>query len=177
MNAGAYGSEIKDVFVSATAYDRRGLKHHLNYEDMGFAYRKTAVPEDFIFVEVILEGRPGQAAEIRARMEDIKAAREASQPIRTRTGGSTFKNPDPSASGGRKAWQLIEAAGARGLAQGDAQVSEQHCNFLINRGAATAADLELLGERVREMVAKTTGITLDWEIRRIGSGARDSAGE
>ncbi len=168
MNAGAYGGEIKDVLIEAVALDRCGERHLLSVAEMGFGYRTSCVPEDFIFIEALFQGRPGKAEEIAARMAAISEARETAQPIKSRTGGSTFKNPDPAVSGGRKAWELIDAAGCRGAVCGDAQVSEQHCNFLINRGGARAADLEKLGERVRSEVAKKTGITLEWEIRRIG---------
>jgi len=170
MNAGAYGTEIKDVFVQATAIDRSGSRHELSYEDMGFDYRKTASPDDFLFTNAILKGIPGNPNEIKNRMEEIMAAREASQPIRERTGGSTFKNP-PAEITDLKAWQLVDAAGGRGLTIGDAQFSEKHCNFLINRGKATAADLEELGETIRTRIKEKTGIQLHWEIRRIGNKA------
>jgi UDP-N-acetylmuramate dehydrogenase len=168
MNAGAYGVEFKDVLVWAEAVDGQGNLHRLSPAEMGFSYRHSDVPEDWIFVAARLKGRAGDRAAIQARMDEIQAAREGSQPIRARTGGSTFANPE-----GHKAWQLIDAAGCRGLVVGDAQVSEQHCNFLINRGSATAADLETLGEIVREKVKTQSGIALRWEIKRIGkeSGA------
>jgi UDP-N-acetylmuramate dehydrogenase len=152
MNAGAYGKEIMDVL-------------------MGFAYRRSAVPEDRIFLAARLAGRADDPAAVQARMREIQEARLESQPIGSRTGGSTFKNPPPEDSGGRKAWQLIDAAGCRGLQLGGAQVSEMHCNFLINKGAATAADLEGLGEEVRRRVMAETGVRLEWEIRRIGRHA------
>jgi UDP-N-acetylmuramate dehydrogenase len=163
MNGGAYGSEFKDIFVSARAIDQNGVVQQLTPEDMGFAYRSSAVSEDWMFIDAVLKGRLEPAAEISRRMADIKAARESSQPLRNRTGGSTFANPE-----GAKAWQLIEAAGCRGLSRGGAMVSEQHCNFLINTGAASAADLEGLGEEVRRRVFEACGQTLEWEIRRIG---------
>lgn len=163
MNAGAYGREIADVFLSADAIDRRGVRHHLTYADMGFSYRHTDVPGDYIFVSCELKGEPDDVAAITARMNAIMAAREESQPLRTRTGGSTFKNPP-----GRKAWELIDAAGCRGLTMGGAQVSPKHCNFLINTGNATAADIEALGEEVRKRVRETSGVELEWEIRIIG---------
>ncbi len=168
MNAGAYGREIKDVLVTATALDAQGTRHELTCEEMGFGYRHASAPDDYIFIEAVLQGEEGDAAEITARMEEISAARETTQPIRSRTGGSTFKNPDPEQSGGKKAWQLIDEAGCRGLLSGDAQVSQQHCNFLINRGGASASDLEKLGEIIRSKVAKKSRIKLEWEIRRIG---------
>lgn len=163
MNAGAYGAEMKNITVSAIALDGAGNRHELSLDDLGFSYRKSAVPGDWIFVEALLRGHAGNAADIQARMDDIKNAREESQPLRTKTGGSTFKNPD-----GHKAWQLIDEAGCRGLRIGGAQVSEKHCNFLINTGDATAADLENLGEEVRRRVKDTSGVELTWEIRRIG---------
>ena len=163
MNGGAYGSEFKDIFVSARAIDRHGKLHTLKAEDMGFAYRSTSVPEGWLFIDAVLKGRAAPVADIARRMAEIKAAREVSQPVRTQTGGSTFANPP-----GAKAWELIEAAGCRGLRRGGAMVSEQHCNFLINTGTASAADLEGLGEEVRRRVFELSGITLEWEIRRLG---------
>jgi UDP-N-acetylmuramate dehydrogenase len=163
MNAGAYGRELKDVLLSATALDPRGRRHELAVEAMDLSYRHCGVPEDWIFVGAILRGEPGDGQEIGRRMTEIQAAREAAQPIRARTGGSTFANPP-----GRKAWMLIDQAGCRGLVRGGAMVSEKHANFLINAGTATAADLESLGEEVRRRVHETSGIELRWEIRRIG---------
>ncbi len=168
MNAGAYGTEFKDVLLWAEAVDGQGNLHRLTPDDMKFGYRHCGVPEDWIFLGCRLKGRAGDKAEIQKRMDEIQAAREGSQPIRSRTGGSTFANPPLDQSGGHKAWQLVDAAGCRGLVVGDAQVSEQHCNFLINRGSATAADLETLGETVRERVKAQSGIELRWEIKRIG---------
>ena len=168
MNAGAFGSDMAAVLVEATALDRDGRVHRLAGDDMGFGYRSSTVPGDWIFTAATLQGALGDGAAIAARMADIADERAASQPLRTRTGGSTFKNPQGKHSGGARAWELIEAAGCRGLARGDAMVSEKHCNFLINRGAATAADIEGLGEEVRRRVAETSGVTLEWEIRRIG---------
>lgn len=164
MNAGAYGTEFKDVLVWAEALDENGDLHRLTPAEMKFGYRHCGIPESWIFIAARLKGRPGDPAAIKARMDEIQAAREDSQPIRSRTGGSTFANPD-----GHKAWQLVDAAGCRGLVIGDAQVSEQHCNFLINRGNATAADLEALGETVRERVKTQSGVALRWEIKRIGN--------
>jgi UDP-N-acetylmuramate dehydrogenase len=163
MNAGAYGRETKDALIEARAVDRSGKVHVLTNADMGFSYRHSAVPKDFIFTQALFAGEPGNATEILTEMEKITEAREATQPINSRTGGSTFKNPP-----GKKAWQLIDAAGCRGLVVGDAQVSELHCNFLINRGNATAFDIEMLGEMVRQRVKAHSGIELEWEIVRIG---------
>jgi UDP-N-acetylmuramate dehydrogenase len=168
MNAGAYGGETKDVLVEAIAYDRKGERHVLTNADMGFSYRHSKAPEDFIFTSATFEGRPGDPAVIMARMDEISAQREATQPIRERTGGSTFANPDPEISGGRKSWQLIDEIGGRGRVVGDAQVSERHCNFIINRGKATAEDLETLIESLRKDVLTKTGVELHWEIIRIG---------
>jgi UDP-N-acetylmuramate dehydrogenase len=169
MNAGAHGGEIKDVLIEARGVDRSGLKRVFSSADMGFSYRHSSVPEDVIFTSATLRGRPGEPAEIEAEMERITRARESSQPIREKTGGSTFKNPP-----GGKAWELIDKAGCRGLAVGDAEVSTMHCNFLINRGKATAADLEALGEEVRRRVLEASGVTLEWEIRRIGRAMSQS---
>jgi len=165
MNAGAYGREIRDVLVSATAIDRQGRVHSFGLEDMGFTYRHCTLPPDLIFTGAVLRGTPADAEATAARMAEIQARRSDSQPVRSRTGGSTFKNPP----GGRRAWELIDAAGCRGLRIGDAQVSEMHCNFLLNLGNATAAELEALGEEVRRRVRETSGVTLDWEIKRIGT--------
>lgn len=166
MNAGAYRSEIADVLVSAQALDGQGQLHTLMPSDFGFSYRHVDVPEDWVFVSATVQGTPGVEADIRARMTEIQEARQGSQPIRSRTGGSTFANPE-----GHKAWQLIDAAGCRGLTRGGAQISQQHCNFMINTGAATAQDLEALGEDVRQRVYAQSGVTLRWEIKRIGAFA------
>ena len=166
MNAGAYGSEMSDVVVSMTAMDAVGQRYVLEPEHWQPRYRGCGVPADWIFTGATMAGVPGDAAEIGAKINEIQAARDDTQPIRTRTGGSTFKNP-PDA----KAWQLVDAAGCRGLRQGAAQVSEKHCNFLINTGGATAADIEGLGEEVRARVKAQTGIVLEWEIKRIGDPA------
>jgi UDP-N-acetylmuramate dehydrogenase len=174
MNAGAYGRETKDVLVSAEAVGPDGRPHRLSAADMGFEYRRSAPPEDWIFIGARLAGAPDDPDLIAARMAEIQSARGSSQPIKSRTGGSTFKNPPRTESGGAaKAWELIDAAGCRGLARGGAQVSEQHCNFLINRGEASAADLEDLGEEVRRRVEAESGRKLEWEIRRIGVRADD----
>jgi UDP-N-acetylmuramate dehydrogenase len=163
MNAGAYGREMKDVVINAKAIDMQGNLHGLSPEDMEFSYRKSGVPQDWIFTEVLMRGRREDPAVIAERMAEIRSSREETQPTRTATGGSTFANPE-----GHKAWELIDQAGCRGLKRGDAQVSEKHCNFLINNGDATATDLESLGEEVRRRVYQTSGVTLRWEIRRIG---------
>ncbi len=163
MNAGAYGRELKDVLREADALDAEGRRHTLATASLGLSYRHCGLPEDWIFVAARFAGEAGDAAAIAARMAEIQAAREASQPIRARTGGSTFANPP-----GHKAWELIDRAGCRGLTRGGAMVSPKHANFLINTGDATAADLEGLGEEVRRRVLDASGITLDWEIRRIG---------
>lgn len=168
MNAGAYGTETKDVLIDCVAVDREGTLHTLNVEEMGYSYRHSAAPADLIFVEARFLVAPDDPDAILARMTDITNSRESSQPVKSRTGGSTFKNPDPSLSDGLKAWQLIDKAGCRGMQIGEAQVSELHCNFLINHGEATAADLEGLGEEVRRRVRETSGVDLEWEIRRIG---------
>ncbi|NQU70657.1 MAG: UDP-N-acetylmuramate dehydrogenase [Rhodospirillales bacterium] len=166
MNAGAYGGEMSDVVLSAEALDPGGDVHVLDLAALGFTYRHAAVPSDWLFLSARMQGVPGAREQIAQRMREISAARRTSQPIRARTGGSTFKNPP-----GARAWELIDAAGCRGLARGGAKVSEIHCNFLINTGNATAADLEGLGEEVRDRVRDHSGIELDWEIRRIGEAA------
>jgi UDP-N-acetylmuramate dehydrogenase len=163
MNGGAYGRETKDALIEARAVDRQGRVHVLRNADMGYTYRHCGVPGDYIFTEALYQGERGDPAIIAAEMDKITESREATQPIKSRTGGSTFKNPPD-----RKAWQLIDAAGCRGLKVGGAQVSELHCNFLINRGGATAADIEALGENVRRRVRETSGTELEWEIERIG---------
>ncbi|GAB6051616.1 UDP-N-acetylmuramate dehydrogenase [Magnetospira thiophila] len=163
MNAGAYGREIKDVLVSCRALDGSGNWHEAHPEDLAFGYRHCGAPEDWLFVEARLRGNPGDAAAIAARMAEIKQTRTDSQPTGSRTGGSTFANPPEG-----RAWEWIDRAGCRGLRRGGAMVSEQHCNFLINTGSASAADLEGLGEEVRRRVYETSGVSLHWEIRRIG---------
>ncbi len=167
MNAGAYGSEFKDVLRCAHAMDRAGKKHILRVDDLKLSYRHCGVPEDWIFLAAEFEGEPDDPSAIQKRMTEIQTKRTESQPIHEKTGGSTFANPtdDPK---GRKAWQLIDEAGCRGLKIGRAKVSDKHCNFLINTGQATAADIEALGEEVRRRVKEKTGIELRWEIRRIG---------
>ncbi|MGC1779901.1 MAG: UDP-N-acetylmuramate dehydrogenase [Xanthobacteraceae bacterium] len=163
MNGGAYGRETKDALVAARAVDRTGRLHVLSNADMHYTYRHCGAPDDYIFTQAVFAGTPGDPARIAAEMDKITESREATQPIKSRTGGSTFKNPP-----GHKAWQLIDAAGCRGLRQGGAQVSEMHCNFLINTGDASAADIETLGETVRQRVMDKSGVNLEWEIKRIG---------
>ena len=163
MNGGAYGRETKDALVEARAVDRRGVIHVLGNADLHYSYRHCGAPDDYIFTQALFAGERGDPAIIAAEMDKITELREATQPIKSRTGGSTFKNPP-----GHKAWQLIDAAGCRGLRIGDAQVSEMHCNFLINLGNATAADIETLGETVRRRVKETSGVELEWEIKRVG---------
>ena len=167
MNAGAHGGETTDVLIEARGIDRKGALRTFSHAEMGFSYRHCSAPDDVIFTSALYRGRTGKREEIEAEMDRVTAAREAAQPIRERTGGSTFKNPD-----GGKAWQLIDAAGCRGLTVGGAQVSQMHCNFLINRDGATAADIEGLGEEVRRRVRETSGVDLHWEIKRIGEPAR-----
>ncbi len=166
MNAGAYGGETKDVLVYANGVTRDGDFVTFSNAEMGFAYRHSGVPDDVILTSALFEGKPGDRAVISAEMDKITEAREATQPIKSRTGGSTFKNPP-----GKKAWELIDAAGCRGLIVGGAQVSELHCNFLINLGDATANDIETLGETVRQRVKAKSGVELEWEIKRIGVSA------
>ncbi len=162
MNAGAYGGETKDILIQARGVDRAGNVRIFGNADMKYSYRRSGVQDDVIFTEAVFQGRPGDPEAIEAAMADIAAKRKASQPP-NKTCGSTFKNPP-----GGKAWQLIDAAGCRGLTVGGAQVSELHCNFLINLGGATAADIETLGETVRRRVRESSGVELDWEIKRIG---------
>ena len=163
MNGGAYGGETKDILIEVRAVDRAGNVHVLSNAEMKYSYRHCGAPEDLIFTEALLQGRPGKQDEIMAAMNKITDSREATQPIKSRTGGSTFKNPP-----GNKSWQLIDKAGLRGFAVGTAKVSELHCNFLINEGGATATQIEELGETIRTRVKANSGIELEWEIRRIG---------
>src|SRR5215218_11209972 len=163
MNGGAYGAETKDVLIEARGVDRQGNIRVFANADMGYAYRHCGVTDEVIFTQALFQGRAGDPETIAAEMNKITEAREATQPVKSRTGGSTFKNPP-----GHKAWQLIDAAGCRGLKVGDAQVSEMHCNFLINLGSATASDIETLGETVRARVKENSGVALEWEIKRIG---------
>jgi UDP-N-acetylmuramate dehydrogenase len=166
MNAGAYESDVSQVFDQADALDHNGTLHRLDKAEMGFTYRHCAAPEDRIFIRGTFAGRADDPKAIHARIQEIQSRREESQPIRTRTGGSTFVNPI-----GHKAWKLIDDAGCRGLRKGDAMVSEKHCNFLINTGNASAADIEALGEEVRRRVRDRSGVELIWEIKRIGRPA------
>jgi UDP-N-acetylmuramate dehydrogenase len=163
MNAGAYGREVADILVEATVVLRDGRIETWPAERLGYTYRHSDVPEGAVVVEVLFQGVPGDRSAIAAEMDRIAAEREASQPLRSRTGGSTFKNPP-----GTKAWKLIDEAGCRGLTIGDAQVSEKHCNFLLNLGKASAADIEALGEEVRRRVKAHSGVELEWEIQRVG---------
>ena len=163
MNAGAHGGETKDVLIEARAVDRKGNVVVLSNAEMKYTYRHSGAPEGLIFTQALFQGRAGDHDDINAQMEKITELRENAQPIKSRTGGSTFKNPV-----GGKSWELIDAAGMRGAQVGGAQVSQMHCNFLINLGDASAADIETLGETVRAKVKETSGVELDWEIRRIG---------
>jgi UDP-N-acetylmuramate dehydrogenase len=163
MNGGAYGRETADVLVECDVVLRSGERRTFGVDALGYTYRHSALPADAIVVSATFRGTPGDSAAIQAEMDRIAAAREASQPLRSRTGGSTFKNPP-----GEKAWALVDAAGCRGLRRGDAQVSEKHTNFLLNLGAATSTDIEALGEEIRERVKTHSGVTLEWEIQRVG---------
>jgi len=163
MNGGAYGRETKDVVIEVRGVDRQGRVHLFANSDMHYSYRHCGLSENIIFTEALFQGMPGDAQTIAAEMEKITEARETTQPIKTRTGGSTFKNPP-----GHKAWKLIDGAGCRGMRLGNAQVSELHCNFLLNLGGATAAEIENLGEIVRKRVKEHSGVELEWEIKRIG---------
>ena len=163
MNGGAYGGEVKDIIVDCDVVLRSGERVTLPVADLHYTYRHSQLPEQAIVVAARFRGQPGEPDAIQAEMDRISASREASQPLRSKTGGSTFKNPP-----GRKAWELVDAAGCRGLARGGAQVSEKHTNFLINTGSATSADIEGLGEDVRRRVRETQGVELEWEIQRVG---------
>lgn len=163
MNGGAYGRETADVLVEAEVVLRSGERRTIAVGDLGYTYRHSALPTGALVIAATFRGTPGEPAAIRAEMDRIAAAREASQPLRSKTGGSTFKNPD-----GHKAWALVDAAGCRGLRRGDAQVSEKHTNFLLNLGTASSAEIEALGEDVRARVKAASGIELEWEIQRVG---------
>jgi UDP-N-acetylmuramate dehydrogenase len=164
MNGGAYGREVRDILVEADVVLRSGERVTLPLPQLGYTYRHSELPEGCVVVGATFRGQPGERAIIGAEMDRIAAEREASQPLRSKTGGSTFKNPE-----GHKAWQLVDQAGCRGLLIGDAQVSEKHTNFLLNLGDATSADIEALGEEVRRRVKAKSGIELEWEIQRVGS--------
>ena len=163
MNGGAYGREVKDILIEARVVLRDGSVEVWPHQKLGYTYRHSEVPDGAIVVEATFRGSPGSPEAIGAEMDVIARAREESQPLRSRTGGSTFKNPE-----GHKAWVLVDAAGCRGLTMGGAQVSEKHCNFLLNLGSAISADIEALGEEVRRRVLANSGITLEWEIQRVG---------
>ena len=163
MNAGANGAETRDVLIDAVGIDPSGNRHTFTNADMKFVYRASGIDPAIIFTAARFRGTPAAAEAIRTRMNEVQTHRETAQPIRDKTGGSTFKNPP-----GHSAWKLIDAAGCRGLRVGGAQVSEMHCNFLINTGNATAHDIETLGETVRARVQETSGVELQWEIKRIG---------
>jgi len=166
MNGGAYGREVRDVLVETDVVLRTGERVTLGLDALGYTYRHSALPDGAVVVGATFRGQPTEPAAVQAEMDRIAAAREASQPLRSKTGGSTFKNPQ-----GHKAWALVDAAGCRGLRRGDAQVSEKHCNFLLNLGAATSAEIEGLGEEVRDKVKAHSGVTLEWEIQRVGVAA------
>lgn len=170
MNAGCYGAETKDVLESAWGFDRAGNRRDFTNADFGFTYRHNAINEQIIWMEAAFQGRADAPDDVSARMAEITARREASQPIREKTGGSTFKNPLDASGEKLSAWKLVDEAGMRGHRRGGAQVSEKHANFLINTGEASAADIEGLGEDVRAAVSAQHGVTLDWEIKRIGRG-------
>lgn len=176
MNAGAYGRTMEDIVQYARVVDSDGNQRHMRADEMGFGYRHIDIPEDWVIVGVVMEGTPDDRGAIALRMEKIRGQREESQPLRTKTGGSTFRNPNPIDSGGRKAWQLVDDIGYRGKTKGGAMVSDKHCNFLINTGDATSADLEDLGEEIRRQVHARTGVQLEWEIRRIGVSRDGSKG-
>lgn len=163
MNGGAYGREVRDVLVEAEVVLRSGERRTLSLAELGYSYRHSVLPEGAIVLSATIRGQAAEPAAIQAEMDRIAAEREASQPLRSRTGGSTFKNPP-----GHKAWALVDAAGCRGLTRGDAQVSEKHCNFLLNLGEASSADIEGLGEEVRDRVKANSGVSLEWEIQRVG---------
>jgi UDP-N-acetylmuramate dehydrogenase len=171
MNAGAYGVEISDVLIEAHALDMQGKAHVFSNMDMGFSYRQNALPEEYIFTKAVFAVTSEQSDVVAARVADIAQKRESTQPIKTRTGGSTFRNP----VGDKSAWQLVDAVGGRGLTIGGAQVSEKHCNFLMNIGEATAADIEDLGEELRARVLRQHGVDLYWEIKRLGNASFDNA--
>ncbi|MBT4888979.1 MAG: UDP-N-acetylmuramate dehydrogenase [Rhodospirillales bacterium] len=168
MNAGAFDQAMQEIVVYARVLDLQGNLQTIAAEDLGFGYRSTSVPEGWIFAGAMLQGMPGERGAIAQKMEEIRAFREESQPMREKTGGSTFHNPEHGEAAGRKAWEIIDGAGCRGLTLGGAKISEKHCNFLINTGDASSQDLEDLGEMVRKRVLSASGVSLEWEVRRIG---------
>ena len=172
MNGGAYGGEVKDILVDCEVILRSGERLTIGVDELGYTYRHSELPDQAVVISATFRGRPAEPAAVQAEMDRIAAAREASQPLRSKTGGSTFKNPLP-----QKAWQVIDAAGCRGLTRGDAQVSEKHCNFLLNFGNASAADIEGLGDDVRARVRAATGVELEWEIQRVGRLSLAPSGE
>ena len=172
MNAGCYGSETKDILIEAVVLDRRGRRIVAPLDELGYAYRHSDAPDDWIFIEALYQGQPDTPEAVTERMNAITERRESTQPIREKTSGSTFKNPDPETSGGKSAWQLVDATGWRGKPIGGARFSEQHANFLINDGTATASDLETLVEQVRSDAKEKFGVDLHWEVRRIGEPAQ-----
>ncbi|CAN0598155.1 unnamed protein product, partial [Ectocarpus sp. 12 AP-2014] len=167
MNAGAYGSEFKDLVISVEAIDKSGNYRNFSCDEIGFSYRKNSLPKDLIFTKVIFKCEPGTLSKIQAKMDEINRKRSETQPITEKTGGSTFANPV-----GYKAWELINDAGLRGHSIGGASMSQKHCNFMINNGTASASDMEKLGEHVRKKVKQVSGIELNWEIKRVGKDAR-----
>lgn len=167
MNAGAYGSEFKDLVISVEAIDKSGNYRNFSCDEIGFSYRKNSLPKDLIFTKVIFKCEPGTLSKIQAKMDEINRKRSETQPITEKTGGSTFANPV-----GYKAWELINDAGLRGHSIGGASMSQKHCNFMINNGTASASDMEKLGEYVRKKVKQVSGIELNWEIKRVGKDAR-----
>lgn len=179
MNAGAYGREIKDIMITAYGVDREGKTHEFNINDMGFSYRHSGIADDIIFTRAILRGVPDEVAHIRARMTEIKSKRESSQPIKEKTGGSTFANPKPEDLAvvglptDTRAWQLVDKVGGRGLKIGGAMMSELHANFMINTGDATASDLENLGDEIKRRIKDQFGVEMRWEIKRVGQIASD----
>ena len=168
MNGGAYGREVKDVLVECNVVLRSGEQMTLDVAELGYSYRHCELPDGSIVVSATFRGKPADPASIQAEMDRIADEREMSQPLRSKTGGSTFKNPS-----GHKAWQLVDRAGCRGLTIGAAQVSEKHCNFLLNLGSATSAEIEALGEEVRRRVLADSGVQLEWEIQRVGVSSRN----
>ena len=163
MNGGAYGGEVKDILIECEVILRSGERRTFRVDELGYTYRHSELPDQAVVISATFCGQPAEPAAVQAEMDRIAAAREASQPLRSKTGGSTFKNPPP-----QKAWEVIDAAGCRGLTRGGAQVSEKHCNFLLNLGHASAADIEGLGDEVRARVRAATGVELEWEIQRVG---------